>query len=146
MKYKSVNTYSGWTSATRHKYQTVKVKMVKSTAKETLIERLKPPPESDEKNEEKDKEVNKQCFLICYVCNFYFSFFSVQRVMLSLFILKCFLLPTDLASDQAKSKSMPILNDKAPMSTNMSTKKLAPDKQSKHKTPVNIRKKSINEE
>ena len=141
MKYKSVNTYSGWTSATRHKYQTVKVKMVKSTAKETLIERLKPPPESEEK-EEKDKEVNKQCFLICYVCNFYFSFFSVQRVMLSLFILKCFLLPTDLASDQAKSKSMPILNDKAPMST----KKLAPDKQSKHKTPVNIRKKSINEE
>ena len=142
MKYKSVNTYSGWTSATRHKYQTVKVKMVKSTAKETLIERLKPPPESEEKEDEKDKEVNKQCYLICYVCNFYFSFFSVQRVMLSLFILKCFLLPTDLASVQAKSKSMPILNDKAPMST----KKLAPDKQSKHKTPVNIRKKSINEE
>ena len=87
MKYKSVNTYSGWTSATRHKYQTVKVKMVKSTAKETLIERLKPPPESEEKDEEKDKEVNKQCFLICYVCNFHFSFFFVQCVMLSLFIL-----------------------------------------------------------
>ena len=65
-----------------------------------------------------------------------------QCVMLSLFILQCVLLPTDLASTQAKSKSMPILNDKAPMST----KKLAPDKQSKHKTPVNIRKKSINEE
>ena len=55
-----------------------------------------------------------------------------------------FLFPTDLALSQAKSKSMPILNDKAPMS--LSTKKLAPDKQSKHKTPVNIRKKSINEE
>ena len=77
-----------------------------------------------------------------HVCNFYFSFFSAQCVMLSLFILKCVLLPTDLASAQAKSKSMPILNDKAPMST----KKLAPDKQSKHKTPVNIRKKSMNEE
>ena len=72
MKYKSVNTYSGWTSATRHKYQTVKVKMVKSTAKETLIERLKPPPESEEKDEEKDKEVHKQCFLIFYVYNLYF--------------------------------------------------------------------------
>ena len=142
MKYKSVNTYSGWTSATRHKYQTVKVKMVKSTAKETLIERLKPPPESEEKDEEKDKEVNKLCFLICYMCNFHFSFFFVHCVMLSLFILQCVLLPTDLASSQAMSKSMPILNDKAPMST----KKLAPDKQSKHKTPVNIRKKSINEE
>ena len=54
-----------------------------------------------------------------------------------------FLFPTDLAHyHQGKSKSMPILSDKTPMST----KKLAPDKQSKHKTPVNIRKKSINEE
>ena len=67
VKYKSVNTYSGWTSATRHKYQTVKVKMVKSTAKETLIERLKPPPESEEKEEEKDKEVNK-LFLLSAMC------------------------------------------------------------------------------
>ena len=70
MKYKSVNTYSGWTSATRHKYQTVKVKMVKSTAKETLIERLKPPPESEEKEDEKDKEVNKSFFLSAMCATF----------------------------------------------------------------------------
>ena len=57
VKYKSVNTYSGWTSATRHKYQTVKVKMLKSGSKETLIERLQPQPE--EKTEKKDKEVSR---------------------------------------------------------------------------------------
>ena len=79
---------------------------------------------------------------LLYVQLSLFILFRPKCVMLSLFILQCVLLPTDLASTQAKSKSMPILNDKAPMST----KKLAPDKQSKHKTPVNIRKKSINEE
>ena len=60
VKYKSVNTYSGWTSATRHKYQTVKVKMLKSGGKETLIERLASQPQSEEQTEKKDKEVNKQ--------------------------------------------------------------------------------------
>ena len=55
-----MNTYSGWTSATRHKYQTVKVKMLKSGGKETLIERLASQPQSEEQTEKKDKEVNKQ--------------------------------------------------------------------------------------
>ena len=42
-----------------------------------------------------------------------------------------------------QAKSMPILNDKPPTTA----KKSSPEKQSKlHKTPVNIRKKSINEE
>ena len=59
VKYKSVNTYSGWTSATRHKYQTVKVKMLKSGGKETLIERLASQPQSEEQTEKKDKEVNR---------------------------------------------------------------------------------------
>ena len=59
VKYKSVNTYSGWTSATRHKYQTVKVKMLKSGEKETLIERLLSPPQSEELPEKKEKEVNR---------------------------------------------------------------------------------------
>ena len=59
VKYKSVNTYSGWTSATRHKYQTVKVKMLKSGGKETLIERLPSQAESEEQTEKKDKEVNR---------------------------------------------------------------------------------------
>ena len=59
VKYKSVNTYSGWTSATRHKYQTVKVKMLKSGGKETLIERLPSQPQSEEQTEKKDKEVNR---------------------------------------------------------------------------------------
>ena len=59
VKYKSVNTYSGWTSATRHKYQTVKVKMLKSGGKEVLIERLASPPQLEDQTEKKDKEVNK---------------------------------------------------------------------------------------
>ena len=41
-----------------------------------------------------------------------------------------------------QAKSMPILNEK-PLGT---SKKSSPEKPSKHKTPVNIRKKSINEE
>merc|ERR1712147_618693 len=40
-----------------------------------------------------------------------------------------------------EAKSMPILNEKP-----LGTSKKSPEKHSKHKTPVNIRKKSINEE
>lgn len=39
-KYKNVSTYSGWTASTRHKYQSVAVKMVKQSAKETVVIRL----------------------------------------------------------------------------------------------------------
>ena len=77
VKYKSVNTYSGWTSATRHKYQTVKVKMLKSGGKETLIERLPSQAESEEQTEKKDKEVkrckNRQNSLNHFVPNLKYS-------------------------------------------------------------------------
>lgn len=51
IKYKNVNTYSGWTASTRHRYKAVSVKVIKSTGQDTIVERLKdaeepkPPPQ-----------------------------------------------------------------------------------------------------
>jgi hypothetical protein len=53
-----VNTYSGWTTATRHKYQAVRVKIVKSSGKDTLVERL--PDKEPEKKEDKKAKVNNE--------------------------------------------------------------------------------------
>jgi len=41
IKYKNVNTYSGWTASTRHRYKAVSVKVIKSTGNDTIVERLK---------------------------------------------------------------------------------------------------------
>jgi len=41
VKYKNVNTYSGWTASTRHRYQPVTVKVVKTSGQDTIVERLK---------------------------------------------------------------------------------------------------------
>eukprot|EP00092_Neocalanus_flemingeri_P012349 GFUD01013315.1.p1 GENE.GFUD01013315.1~~GFUD01013315.1.p1 ORF type:complete len:1215 (-),score=291.42 GFUD01013315.1:329-3973(-) len=41
IKYKNVNTYSGWTASTRHRYSAVSVKVIKSTGQDTIVERLK---------------------------------------------------------------------------------------------------------
>ena len=65
IKYKNVNTYSGWTASTRHRYKAVSVKVIKSTGQDTIIERLKeaeepkpqtniePEPESPKSEEPK---------------------------------------------------------------------------------------------
>ena len=60
VKYKSVNTYSGWTAATRVKYQKLKVKIVKTTGKETLVERLPLDPEETKKKETKEAKETKE--------------------------------------------------------------------------------------
>ena len=36
-----MNTYSGWTASTRHRYKAVSVKVIKSTGQVTIDERLK---------------------------------------------------------------------------------------------------------
>ena len=49
-KYKNVNTYSGWTASTRHRYQPVTVKVVKTTGQDTIVEHLKDAEEPKPQN------------------------------------------------------------------------------------------------
>ena len=100
LKYKSVNTYSGWTAATRHKYETVTVKILKSSGKETFVERL-PAEEKKEEKKEENKEGKKE------------DKKEGKKELL-------------LGKDKVASEST--------------------EKKTKTKTPVGIRKKSINEE
>jgi len=48
-EYKNVSTYSGWTSATRHKYETIPVEVLKQSPKDMLVKRLPPEPAAAEK-------------------------------------------------------------------------------------------------
>ena len=71
IKYKNVNTYSGWTASTRHRYKAVSVKVIKSTGQDTIVERLKEAeepkplpqihsesPKSEEPNSPPKKPIN----------------------------------------------------------------------------------------
>jgi len=55
-KYKNVSTYSGWTASTRHKYSNVAVKMVKQSAKETVVIRLGPDAVQEQDKNSKDSK------------------------------------------------------------------------------------------
>ena len=116
VKYKSVNTYSGWTAATRVKYQKLKVKIIKTTGKETLVERLPLDPAETEKKETKEAKETKE-----------------EK-------------ETKDSKEAKDSKEEKGSKETKEVATKKTSAETPPSKPTKHKTPTSIRKKSINEE
>ena len=55
--YKCVNTYSGWTATTRHRYSQVSVRQVKSKDGDSLVERIRErPPDTQTKAQSDGKD------------------------------------------------------------------------------------------